>query len=174
FGRGRGVREYGVTVQRFFSSLAAAVQFCLTHEDTLPVQADLTFVDSTAGIALTMANAVGQARIAQRLGVCVVIEYTFTGARFESDDVPDAPEDSESVKAATIALAENDESKVITFDVPFGATPRFVGVTVLAPSGELGFAAWVDDSTLDAAGFTVRLGAAVPAAGYKLSWSAIL
>lgn len=174
FGRGRGPRVYAVTVQRLFSTTAAALQFMLTHEDVLPVQDDLTYVDDVAGIAYTMADAVAQARILERRGTVVFVAYTFTGSRFESDDVPDAPTDTDTVKAINQSLTAATASQAIAFDVPFASAPRAITLALSAPDGGTMFGFQIRESTRTAAGFTVDFDALVPASGYKLTGLALL
>jgi hypothetical protein len=174
YGRGRGPREYSVTVQRFFSSEAAALQFFLTHEDTLPLQGDLTYVDSVAASALTMADAVCSVRMGQLVGTCVFCDYNFTGARFESDDVPSAPTDTDTVKAINEVLTASITSKAIAFDVPFAAAPRGIGLTISAPDAGATVEFQIRESSRTASGFTVDFAAAIPASGYKLTGFALL
>lgn len=174
FGRGRGPREYAITVRRLFTTVAAAKAFFLTHEDTLPVQDDLTYVDDVVGVAYVMADAVCQARMVQHLGVLVVIEYTFTGARFVSDDVPGAPTDSDTVKAINQALTIGTVEQAIAFDVAFASAPRGITLQLSAPDGGAMFGWQIRESTRTAAGFTVDFDQGVPAAGYKLTGIAVL
>lgn len=174
YGRGRGPREYAVTVQRFFTSDAAAVAFLLTHEDTLNVQDDLTYVDDVAGVAYTMADAVCAARITQRIGVCVFIDYTFTGSRFTSDDVPDAPTETDTVKAINQALTAATVEQAIAYDTAFASAPRGISLQLSAPDGGAIFGWQIRESSRTAAGFTVDFDAAVPASGYKLTGIAVL
>ncbi len=174
YGRGRGERTYSVTVTRLFSTPAAAKLWLLTHEDTLPLQADLTIADNIANWAVVMAGAVVQARIRAQIGAAVTVDYTFTGARFESDDVPEIPTDDSTVKTLVIDLDENDTEKAVVFATAFGAAPKFVRGEIAAPdSGEAVFAV-VRESTRTAAGVTFDFTAAIPGAGYKLLVLAVL
>lgn len=75
-------------------------------------------------------------------------------------------------QAGSVSLAINDASKVIVFPLAFSAPP-IVSCWVVPPDNT-GFviSADPDGSTITATGFTALFGAAVPAAGYKLYWSA--
>jgi len=171
YGKGRGPREYSVTVQRFFSTIAAAKAFALSHEDTLPVQDDLTWADDTAGVAYTMADAVCSARIVQQIGVSIIVEYTFTGGRFESDDVPGSLEETDTLKTYEYALAINDEAKAVVFTTPFATTPKFVRGEITGPaSTDAGVAidAKPINSTRTAEGVTFEFTQKIPATGYSL------
>jgi len=174
YGRARGPREYAVTVQRLCSADAEAVGFMLTHEDTLPLQADFTYVDTVAGGAWIMADAVCSARIIGRQGSAVTVEYVFTGARFETEDVPDAPTDTDTVKAINQDLTMGTVSQAIAYDVPFGSSPRGLSPVLSAPDGGAMFGLQIRESSRTAAGFTVDFDNAVPAAGYKLTGVAVL
>lgn len=89
-------------------------------------------------------------------------------------DRADLTIDGVGVQAQVVDLAVDDEAKAVTYATAFAAAPRGVYATVLAPSGGYVITATVDESTRTAAGFTARLGAAIPAAGYKLSIIAVL
>lgn len=78
-----------------------------------------------------------------------------------------------TAQAFTVALAEGDTTKAVTFPTAFASAPRGLKVQLLVPSGGFNFGADPDSSTLTASGFTCLLGAAVPAAGYQLSIIAI-
>lgn len=169
YGRGRGPFELTVSVWRFFSTEALALAFMLTHPSTVPLENDITVVDDDEAVALTMVGAVTSARPLQRLGVAVLVEYAFTGARFESDDVPDAPTDSDTVKAQVVNLIAGEVSKAVTFDTPFASAPRFVQGQLSIPDSGSAFGVVVRESTRAAAGVTFDFDAAVPATGtYKL------
>lgn len=174
---GRGNKSTRVAFSRwwYFGSIKAAEVHCARHHAELSVQADLILVAGETGDQqeLVLADAVFVNCSHEQRGRSVLTTYEFAGGVFASEDV-ELPDESELVKAGTIDLSANDETKAVAFDVAFGGVPRGVTVTVLAPNGEPGFAAWVDHSTLTANGFTAKLGAAVPGAGYKLSWIAVL
>lgn len=78
-----------------------------------------------------------------------------------------------TAQAFTVALAEGDTTKAITFPTAFATAPRGLKLQLLVPSGGFNFGADPDNTTLTASGFTALLGAAVPAAGYQLSVIAI-
>lgn len=85
FARGRGPRELAFQIQAFFATEADAVAFFLTHEDALALQDDLKIEDDAESVSYTMADAAGQARMVRLMGVCVIVEYRFTGAKFTLD-----------------------------------------------------------------------------------------
>lgn len=175
YDRGAEPRVYSVQVWRLFSTEAAAVGFALTHVDTVPRQGDLTLVSGSS--AWTMADAVAQTRILERRGTAVLLAYTFTGSRFESDDVPESPDDSNTVKAQVVNLSSGDVSKAVTFDTPFASTPRFLLGEVTGPSsgaGGVGIKAFLSgDPAAD--GCTFEFSQAIPATGtYKLRVFAVL
>lgn len=78
-----------------------------------------------------------------------------------------------NVRSGTAALAQNDTSKAIVFSTPFtgGGLPDVVP-TIMAPAGGDIISCEPDYSTLTNAGVTVIFSAAIPAAGYKLSYVA--
>lgn len=168
FGRGDGPESCTFTVRRFFASDAAALAFMATHRATLPVQAALALIDDDAGAAYVMADAVRAVQFPQRIGLCVVVEYTFTGSRFTSESVPGEPTESDTVKAYEIPLDADDESKAVAFDTAFASTPRFVRGEISLPDGGTGFHAYPRESTRTAAGVTFDFDLKVPGAGYKL------
>lgn len=175
YGRGFGPFELTVSVWRFFSTEAAALSFQLTHASTIPQTADLTVVDDAATIALTMAGAVCSARVGPRLGLAVLVEYTFIGARFLSDAVPESPEgDTDTVKAINQALTAATVEQAVAYDLPFAAAPRGISLQLSAPDAGVMFGWQIRESSRTAAGFTVDFDAAVPAAGYKLTGIAVL
>lgn len=71
------------------------------------------------------------------------------------------------------SLALNDTSKAITFGVAFSSAPAVQAQIVLPDNTQPGIDCWVDESTRTTAGATILFGNAIPAAGFKLSWSAI-
>ncbi|MDD2763488.1 MAG: hypothetical protein PHE83_05880 [Opitutaceae bacterium] len=174
YGRGDGPEEFSLRVWALFATVAAALHFCGTHRASLPVQADLILVDEGGTIQLRMADAVRSVRIVERRGLAVLVDYNFTGSKFASEDVSAEPDPTDLMKVGILDLTGGDESKAVVFDVPFASSPRAVHVTVLAPAGGFVIGAGVDESTRTTAGFTARFGAAIPATGYKLSWTAIL
>lgn len=174
YGRGLGPVELSFGVWRFFSTEAAALSFALTHPTSLVQTADLTLVDDAATVALTMAGAVIAAQIGQRLGLAVLVQYTVTGARFLSDDVPEAPTDSDTVKAFNQALTAATVEQAIVFDTPFASAPRGLTLQLSAPDAGTMFGWQIRESTRTASGFTVDFDNPVPAAGYKLTGIAVL
>jgi len=174
YARGRKPKQFSFKVTALFASEAALLYFLATHEDILPKQADLTLIDDDAAVALVMADAVVNVQVSQVRGVACEVTYNFRGSRFTSEDVPeDLEEDTDRMKVGVANLAEGDESKAIVFDNPFASAPRGIVVTLIKPIGGDGFRVDLEDDITEA-GFTVKLGAAVPASGYKLSWTAIL
>lgn len=172
--RGAEPRIYTVTIRRFFATEGAALAFLLTHPDTLPRQGDLTIVDDVAAVAITMADAVAAVRMVEHVGTMVLAQYTFTGAKFESDDVPEAPTDTDTVKAQVVDLDADDVAKAVVFASPFASPPRFVRGEISVPDGGVAFHAVPRESTRLAAGVTFDFTAAVPASGYKLLVFAVL
>jgi hypothetical protein len=174
YGRGDGPDEFSFGVWHKFSSEAEVIAFKFGHRQSLPVQADLTVTDDAETVAWTMADAVRSVRIAQVMGLSVLAAYTFTGSRFESDDVPGAPTDSDTVKAINQALTSGTVEQAIAFDTAFASAPRGITLQLSAPDGGAMFGWQIRESTRTAAGFTVDFDAAVPAAGYKLTGIAVL
>lgn len=70
--------------------------------------------------------------------------------------------------AFQVLLDEGDESKEITFPVPYDRAPTAVYVQLIIPPGGYTFNTDVEGE-ITATGFTVALGAAVPGPGYKLT-----
>lgn len=175
FGRGDGPVELGFSVTRLFSSEAAMLTFVGTHREALPNQDDLYWTDEAESVALLLEDALREVRFSALTARSVRVDYKFTGSRFVTDDVPEAPTDSDTVKAGIEDLSVDDATKAIAFPVAFASAPRFVDAKVVVPTaGDDGFDAWPVESSITAAGFTVKLGALVPAAGYKLRWMALL
>jgi hypothetical protein len=174
FGRGRGPRTFEFTVLAIFSSESDAITFAATHEDGLPVQADLVLTDDADTLSLRMADAISQASIGRIIGVSVEVHYRFTGARFIQEspaDIPDPTTDSMKVGQQNISAA--DESAVVTFPAAFGAAPTYVNLIVEEPVAAAPVSV-VGLENVTAAGFTAKFSAAVPGSGYKARWQAIL
>ena len=175
YGRGDGPEEFSFGVWARFSTEAQALNFSMLHRTVIPVQADLTVMDTARTVALVMANAVRRITIAQVVGVAVFVQYTFIGAGFTSEDIPeDLEEDTDRMKVGSEALSADDETKAVLFASPFASTPRSVQPVVSAPSGGMKITCDLDESLYTAAGFTVRFSYPIPGAGYKLRWTAIL
>lgn len=174
WGRADGPERFALQVWRFFGSEAAALTFAGTHRSTLPLEGDLVLVDDVQSVALRMAGAVRGVQIAERRGLAVLVQYTFTGSRFVSDDVPGDPDDPSNVKTGVIDLEIDDEEKAVVFAVPFGAEPNFVNAVVSVPVGEAGLRAHPVEGTISASGFTAKLSAIVTVEGCKLRYFAAL
>ncbi len=76
-------------------------------------------------------------------------------------------------QAFEVDLEVDSESVDVEYPLPFTASPSGLSVQLITPAGGSGFTVVVDQDSRTAAGFTVNLGALVPAAGYKLSIIAI-
>ncbi len=72
-----------------------------------------------------------------------------------------------------VSLAQNDTSKAIVFGVSFLSAPAVQAQIVLPNNASSGIDCWPDESTRTALGVTLLFSDAIPASGYKLSWSAI-
>lgn len=174
FARGDGPSVFGFNVQCSFSSRAELLLFCCTHRASLPIQADLQLVDETAPFAARMADAVRSVQIGNVVGLSCIVQYKFTGRQFLSEDVPDEdPEDVDLKKYGNAAPAEGDESIAIVFPTPFGGTPRYVDLYLVAPGGE-DFVMVAARGGISATGFTAYFAAALPADGYIAYWKAEL
>ncbi len=170
YGRGDGPVEFGFSAWHKFASEAEVVLFCATHRETLPVQADLTVTDDEETVAAVMEDAVRTVRIAEVFGTSVLVQYGFTGSRFTSEEVPDAPTDTDTVKAYDIALTEGTIEQAVAYDTPFASNPRAIPLPSLCiPEGGSSFGMVIDQASRTAAGFTVKFENAVPAAGYRIS-----
>jgi hypothetical protein len=174
FGRGDGPVTFGFAVEVDFDTEAELLAFLLTHRETLPVQAALTLVDVAATVAFVMADAVRRVAFSSVKGNSVLVEYSFTGARFASEAVPAAPTDTDTVKAIDHALTISTVSQAIVYALPFASSPRGIVLTLSAPDGGTMFGFQIRESTRSATGFTVDFDAAVPASGYKLTGLAVL
>ncbi len=174
YGRGDGPMVLAFEAWHSFESEAAAMLFCATWREQLPLQADLLLTDASATYAIRMASAVRSVQIARRIGLAVLVQYKFQGRQFLSEDVPDTdPEDDDVTKKGTASPAQNDESVVIEFSTPFGGTPTWFDLKLVAPGGSPAIAV-VGYSAVSAAGFTAILAAALPADGYTAYWKAEL
>jgi hypothetical protein len=174
FGRGDGPVEFSFRVRALFGTHAKAVRFCALHREIIPVECELHVEDTDEGIYLSMAQAVRSVRFGPVVGCSVDVFYTFRGAKFESEDLPeDLEENTDIMKVGTANLSEGDESKAVTFENPFASIPRSVDAVVERPSGQppIGVAGVAD---VTEAGFTVLFLGIVPAANYKLRWKATL
>ena len=78
---------------------------------------------------------------------------------------------SQSVDGGNVAVAQNDTSKAIVFNVAFTSPPAING-KLMSPTGTTEIAAKVDYSTLTTTGVTFRF-SAIPASGWFLSWEAV-
>jgi hypothetical protein len=175
YGRGNKSTRVQFSRWRMFESVKAAEVHCARIVAELPVQADLLLVAGETGDQqdLRLPNAVFVSCDPQQKGKSVLTTFEFVGGIFLSEDVT-IPDESDLVKAGTVDLTAAEESKAITFAVPFGATPSGVTATLLAPNLGAGFDVWIDHSTVSATGFTAIFADPVPGAGYKLSWIAVL
>ncbi len=174
YGRSDGPMVLAFEVWHFFSSEAAAVAFCCTWRDQLPLQADLLLTDAAATYAIRMASAVRAVQVGRRIGLAVPVQYSFTGRQFLSEDVPDTdPEDEDMTKRGTELPEQDDESVAIVFETPFGAPPTWFDLKLVPPGGSPAIAV-VGYSGISANGFTALLAAALPAGGYTAYWKAEL
>lgn len=173
YGRADGPETFSLSVWAFFGSEADALTFCTGHRAALPLQADLVLIDHEETVALRLANAVRTVVINQRIGLAVLVQYSFTGARFLTEDVPDAPEDIDLVKYGTATPAAAAESIAIVFGTPFGSEPRFFVLTLEPAAGQPAIAV-LGYGSITAAGFTAILAAALPTTGYIARWKAEL
>lgn len=177
FARGGRSTTFAFRVAKTFESEAALLFWAATHFSTLPTQADLILTDDDETVAVMLADAViDQPRIANVIGVSLLIEYTFRGGLFESEDVPEdsVVPSANTVKTGTVTLAAAAESGSVAFAVGFGTIPK-VTVQLCPPTGGQTFNAYPIWDTITADGFDYELDAPVPASGtYKLSWTAIL
>lgn len=174
YGRSDGPLVLSFEGWHFFDTEAEAVSFASTWRDQLPLQADLLLTDTAATYALRMASAVRSVNVSRRIGLAVPVQYKFTGRQFLSEDVPDTdPEDVDVTKYGTATPASGDESIPIVFGTPFGGTPRFFDLKLIAPGGQppVFVVGW---SGVSATGMTAILSAALPAGGYSAPWKAEL
>jgi hypothetical protein len=179
FARGNRSTDFSFDVVRSFNTSVECEVFILTHLSDLSIQADLLCSCSGVGDAsaqdCVLSDAVLEAvQFRDNRGLSVIVQYKFRGGLFVNEDVPDPPDGEDKVKAATVSLAADDESKAVAFTIPFGSTPSGLSATILSPSGGYVISAVIDQSTVTASGFTARFGAAIPASGYFLSWIAVL
>jgi hypothetical protein len=171
YGRGDGPVEFSFGVHAKFSTEAEVVAFVTTHRETLPVQAELIITDDAETVAFAMANAVRRVAFSAIIGTSVLIQYQFTGSRFQTEDVPAAPTDVETVKTLEIALDPDDEEKEITFTTPFAATPKFIRGEICGPAstdGGVAIEAKPINPTRSAEGCTFEFTQKIPAEGYSL------
>jgi SPP1 family predicted phage head-tail adaptor len=89
-------------------------------------------------------------------------------------DRTDLTIDGVGVQALTVDLAVADESKAITYATAFASSPAGVYAQVISPSGGYVISCTIVQASRATTGFTVTLGAAIPATGYKLSIIAVL
>lgn len=177
--RGNRSTDFSFNVTRTFNTVVDCEVFILTHFADISQQADLLCACNGVGDAATQDCVLSDAvlsslRFSENRGLSVVVQYSFKGGLFVNEDVPDPPDGEDTLKAGTESLSLTDESKAVTFSIPFGSTPTAVMAIIHAPSGGFVIAVDVDRSTVSASGFTSRFGAAIPATGYFLSWIAVL
>ena len=89
-------------------------------------------------------------------------------------DRTDLTIDGVGVQALTVDLDVDDESKAITYATAFASSPSGVYAQVISPSGGYIIDCVIVEASRSTTGFTVTLGAAIPATGYKLSIIAVL
>lgn len=174
YGRSDGPVEFSFRVRALFSTHAKAVRFCALHREVIPVECELHVEDTDEGIYLSMLQAVRSVRFGPVIGCSVDVFYTFRGAKFESEDLPeDLEENTDIMKVGTSALSADDESKAVTFDNPFASVPRSVDAIIEAPSGQSPVAV-VGVRDVTESGFTAVFAAMIPAANFTLRWKATL
>lgn len=82
------------------------------------------------------------------------------------------PPSDAGAQASSVNLAINDTSATVTFPTAYSAAP-IVDCWVVGPdSSAYSIGAFPDGSTITTTGFTAIIAAPIPAAGYKLYWSA--
>lgn len=74
-----------------------------------------------------------------------------------------------SFQTFEVDLDEGDISKTITYPTAFDSSPTGIYVALVIPTGGYTFTFAVVDGSRDENGCTIDFGAAIPAAGYKLS-----
>jgi SPP1 family predicted phage head-tail adaptor len=87
---------------------------------------------------------------------------------------PEGESVTESYQTFEVTLDEGDIDKAITYPTAFASSPTGIYVALVIPSGGYTFTFAVVDGSRDADGCTIDFGAAIPAAGYKLSIQASL
>lgn len=179
FPRGNKRTDVRIRVARKFHSLRSTEAFILTHLNELTGQAPLQITVGETGDTsiLTLDDAVfeGLSIIDQR-GTTLVVEYTFLGGLFTTEDV-ELPEEDDLIKRDKVALAVNDESKAVAYATPFGSVPKTVKCWVVPPSASASDK-FIDAKplydTITAEGFTAAIAYPIPAEGYWLFYEAIL
>lgn len=136
-------------------------------ERNFTYQFDIQAQPAGGGVPVTVA------RGTIRFEYDITREVTLSVPSYTSEPESIFPLDGPVAKRGTVSLAVDDEAKAVAFTTPFSAAPSQVLVTFIAPSDGtvIGFSV---DASPTASGFTVRLAAPVPAAGYKLHWLALL
>jgi len=97
------------------------------------------------------------------------LRFTYTGGYWFSDTAGDNGT-PQSVQEGFITLVINDETVAITFDSEY-TSPPVVTPTVVLPDAN-GSAISATPYAITTTGCLVKLGAAIPASGYQLSWVA--
>ncbi len=174
FPRGNRSTKFGFGVNLSFNSEADALLFAAVQFNALPQQADLTILDEGGTVAIVLADAVLESVVPQVSGVYVFIKYEFGGGVWASTSVPPNPTE-DTVKRGQVALAVNDESKVVTFDTPFGSTPVTVNCWAVPPStASMRFIQAVPlYDTITTTGFSAAIAFPIPETGWFLMWEAI-
>lgn len=99
------------------------------------------------------------------------LRITYTGG-YWLDESDDGSVSSDRVwQQGSVNLSVNDESKAVVFGSAFGSAPA-VNPIVVPPVGGMIISAV--PQAITTAGFTAVLGFPIPAAGYKLQWTALL
>ena len=174
YARGNRGTVYSFSVNWLFTTEDACEAFLFDHFRLLPEQGDLVVTASDGTTRILEDAVIDDPQFSEIRGCVCVVTYTFRGGLFVSEDAPDPDEDgTNAMKLDEVALDMGDESKLVAFVTPFGGVPKVV-VTLNVPDAGLPFSCVVKKTTISAAGFTVQLGAAVPAADYSFTYIAIL
>jgi hypothetical protein len=99
------------------------------------------------------------------------VRFTYTAGYWLDEADDGSVNDDRTWQQGSVDLSVNDESKAVTFPSAFASAPA-VNPIVVPPVGGIIIAA-VPQSILET-GFTAVLGFPIPAAGYKLQWTALL
>lgn len=127
-------------------------------------------VADTAGISYTMSALLSDIKPSDTEGV----KWAKLGAwsKLIADNISGGG-GTGNVRSGTVALAQNDTFKAIVFSTAFtGAGVPQVVPTVVPPVGGDAIDAWVEDTDVTNAGATITFSAAIPTAGYSLSYVA--
>ena len=174
FPRGNRSTTFSFSAFQSFDTEGEAMKFAATHMNDLPEQASLQVVSDDGVYAVILEDAVITSFQPGRVvGCSLEVSYSFAGGVFAVQSQPPVPP-SFNVQTGKIALNTNDESRAISFPLPFSQLPTLVDCWIVPFTGSsvkfIQAAPLSDSITIN--GFTAAIGFPIPEPGYFLYWEA--